>query len=71
MYKTTQSNPEFPEIMTQQQAADYLQVTRKTLIGLVKKGDIPCVRAGGRRLFRKQRVNEALDRMAGIDSKAA
>lgn len=60
-----------PSVMNIIQAAGYLKTTPRTMTRWVKEGMIPSVKVGGRRLFRKQHIDEALDRMAGIDSKAA
>lgn len=67
------------EMLTTQQAADILNVSRPHLIGLITKNDIPCTLVGRHRrirakdLFdykdkRDERRSSALDDLAGIDS---
>ena len=54
----------FPEIMDVRTAAKFLGITRKTLMKWVDARIIPVIPAGGRKLFRKTRVLEALDRLS-------
>ena len=54
----------YSEIMNVETTCQYLGITRKTLMKLVNQRKIPMIHAGGRRLFRKTRILEALDRMS-------
>lgn len=54
----------FPEVMDVKTTARFLGITRKTLMKWVDAKIIPVIPAGGRKLFRKSRVLEALDRLS-------
>lgn len=55
---------DFPEIMDVETASKFIGLNRKSLMKMVKEKKIPMIRANGRRLFRKSRVLEALDRLS-------
>ncbi len=44
-------NPEYPEILTLKQAADFLQISERTLQRIVKTGEVPGVQVGGQWRF--------------------
>ncbi len=51
-------NTEFPEILTLEQAADYLQFSTRTMQRLVKTGEIPCRRIGKQWRFHRGQLSD-------------
>lgn len=52
----TQSNP----LITIAQACEMLHVSRSTLYRLISSGDVPCLKAGRRVLFRQNAIENLL-----------
>lgn len=48
-------------LMTTQEVADYLKVSRKTVIRLCNEGDIPFIKVGRNYRFKKQAIIEYVD----------
>ena len=48
--------PIVPDVMTEPETAEYLRVSQRTVFTLVKDGRLPCLRIGGRKLYRRSTV---------------
>lgn len=47
-----------PEILTLKQAADYLQISERTLQRIVKAGEVPGTQVGGQWRFEREQLRE-------------
>ena len=47
---------EYPEILTMQQAAEFLQISERTLQRMLKKGEIPGNQVGGQWRFDREQL---------------
>jgi hypothetical protein len=52
------------EIMAMKDMEEFMGMSPKSIMKLVKQKKIPMITANGRKLFRRTRVLEALDRLA-------
>ncbi len=57
------------EILTIDQVSQMLQLTKRTVYGLVKDGSIPATRIGNKFRFSKNAVLEAFERMGQLQAK--
>ena len=55
------NEPVRPEILTPEEAADYLRVHPKTLPSLIRRDGLPCSLVGRRRRFRRSELDRWLD----------
>ena len=70
--KPTLTQPvEVREVMDIRQAAHYLGISADSLYRYAATGFIPAFRLGNRWRFRKSRLDEWMDRSAGIQEEAA
>lgn len=53
---------EYPEILTLAQAAEYLQVSTKTIQRMIERGDLIASKVGNAWRLRKSDINDYLDR---------
>lgn len=52
----------FQSLMTIEEVADYLRVQRRTVYDWVKKGKIPAIKTVGQWRFKKERIDEWLEK---------
>ena len=56
----------FPEVMTIEQLAQYLQLEPAFVLKRIKKGDIPAAKINGEWRVRREKVNQWLDELADL-----
>lgn len=56
--KDDSDNKVAPVTFTLQQGADYIGISYGMLRVMADRGDIPCIRCGNRRLFRKETIDK-------------
>jgi hypothetical protein len=56
------------EVMAMKDMEEFMGMSPKSIMNLVAQKKIPMIRANGRKLFRRTRVLEALDRMSELDA---
>lgn len=54
------------DVMTERETAIFLRVSERTVFGLAKSGELPCVRIGRRKLFRRSTVEAFLAQREGV-----
>ncbi len=50
-----------PDLLTRQEAMDYLRISKRTLDNLMRKRDIPFIKIGKKVLFRKADIDAWLE----------
>ena len=65
--KASLAQPEIREVMDIRQAAHYLGISADSLYRYAATGFIPAFRLGNRWRFRKSRLEEWMDRRAGVE----
>ncbi len=65
------ANQPLPEEMTVTQAADFLDVSREFILKLIRRGELPCHRAGKRRRIPSAALLEQNEKMYQQAKKAA
>ncbi len=69
LLKRTKPLPWQMEILTIDQVSQMLQLTKRTVYGLVKDGSIPATRIGNKFRFSKYAVLEAFEKMGELQAK--
>jgi excisionase family DNA binding protein len=64
----TQKTEARPRLMTTREVLAYLRVTPRTVYRLIREGDLPAVRMGGRWRFRRADLDRWLERQRPVAS---
>ena len=64
------TKPERPAALSIPAAASYLSISRASIYRLIKAGDLPRVKVGGRSLIRRSDVDALLRGISAIDRNA-